>query len=87
MERRFISPFIISMIIYSLAVYMSFVFISPEGMKQDLIPTIPGNIGSDIIVLFIVSFSFMYLVFFIGPYIAYILFGICYHLSRYQMKI
>ncbi len=68
MERRFITPFIISLFIMIFAVSFSFIMSLSNSADDNLIPILPGNYISDLILLFIIDFGFMLLMYFIGPF-------------------
>ncbi len=68
MEKRFITPVIISIILLILAVILSFLpFISGGSINYDQIPIIPDGVITDVILTMIIPFGVMVIMLIIGP--------------------
>jgi len=71
MEKRFLVPAIISVILTALACYLALIPVFHGGVE--LIPIIPGNVASDAIVSIIIPFFFMFIMLLLGPIMAPVL--------------
>ena len=68
MEKRFLIPTIISVILTIIAIYLA--LLPLYHGEPELIPMIPGNAVLDAIISVIIPFSFMFIMLIIGPIMA-----------------
>ena len=71
MEKRFLVPAIISVILTAFACYLALIPVFHGG--AELIPIIPGNAVLDAIVSIIIPFFFMFIMLLVGPIMAPVL--------------
>jgi len=71
MEKRFIMPSIVSIILLIVAIVLSFLPLIYQDISSDLIPIIPGGLISDVVISISIPFLTMLIIlFFLGPIIA-----------------
>lgn len=73
MERRFIVPVILSVLLLTLGVIFSFLPIM-DGIERDIIPIYPGNGLTDIILTLIIPYSILIATLFLGPFFVILFF-------------
>ncbi len=67
MEKRYITPVIISALLVVIATILNFIPLIGGDFQRDIIPLIPGNVCVDTIVSFIIPYIFMLTMIFFGP--------------------
>jgi len=71
MEKRFIMPAIVSIILTGIVLILNFLPLIYG--EKDIIPIIPGPTASDVVISILIPFAFMFLMLFIGSIFAIIL--------------